>query len=137
MGAWFERSGPGQRRPGCPQIRGRPRAGQYARWRSRAPALLLPLALAACVYSPRTVTIYDPDCRIHARHMVLDAEQVAMIGRCYNDGCLVALVAFGAVSAVTAVVSGSIVVVGNVAYWFEKRSNCRPVEPPPAERRGR
>lgn len=75
--------------------------------------------------------MYDPDCRIHARHMVLDQQQVGAIGACRNEGCLVALVAFGAVSAATAVVSGSIVVVGNVAYWFEKRSNCRPVDAPP------
>lgn len=73
--------------------------------------------------------VYDRDCRIQARQMVLDERQVGAIGHCSNEGCVLALVAFGAVSAVTAVVSGSIVVVGNVAYWFEKRSNCRPIDP--------
>lgn len=85
-------------------------------------------ALAACVYAPRTVTVYDPDCRIETRHMVLDSEQVATIAHCRNEGCLALLAAMGAVSAATAVVSGSVVVVGNVVYWFEKRTQCRAVE---------
>jgi hypothetical protein len=89
---------------------------------------LLAIVLAGCVYAPRTVTVYDPDCRIVTRHMVLDAQQVGAIGHCSNEGCLTLLVAMGAVSAVSAVVSGSVVVVGNVMYWFEKRSSCRPVD---------
>lgn len=97
-------------------------------------ALLSTALLAGCVYTPRTVEVYDPACRILTRQMVLDERQVGVIGRCHNEGCVAALVAFGAVSAVTAVVSGSIVVVGNVAYWFEKRSACQPVDPPPAGR---
>lgn len=109
----------------CP---GGPAGGQYARWRSRAAAAVALLGLTACVYTPRTVTVYDRDCRIQTRQMVLDEQQVGAIGHCRNEGCLAALVAFGAVSAVTAVVSGSIVVVGNVVYWFEKRSGCRPVD---------
>lgn len=84
------------------------------------------LALAACVFAPRTVSVYDPQCQIVTRQMVLDNQQVAAIAHCQNEGCLTLLVAMGAVSAVTAIVSGSVVVVGNVAYWFEKRSLCRP-----------
>ena len=104
----------------------------------RTPVLAggLALLLAGCVYTPRTVTLYDPECRIQTRQMVLDERQVGVIGGCHNEGCVAALVAFGAVSAVTAVVSGSIVVAGNVVYWFEKRSNCRPVEPAVGERKG-
>lgn len=112
--------------------------GQYASLRRRAAGCLIAggALLAGCVYTPRSVTLYDPDCRIQTRQMVLDERQVGVIGRCHNEGCVAALVVFGAVSAATAVVSGSIVVVGNVVYWFEKRSNCRPVEPPPVDRRG-
>jgi hypothetical protein len=90
-------------------------------------ALAWVAGLSACVYAPRTVTVYDPDCQIVTRHMVLDGQQVAAIGHCHNEGCLAVLVAMGAVTAVTVVVSGSVVVVGNVVYWFEKRSQCQPV----------
>lgn len=90
-------------------------------------AAALSLVLAGCVYAPRTVSVYDPDCQIVTRHMVLDGQQVAAIAHCHNEGCLALLVTMGAVSAVTAVVSGSVVVVGNVVYWFEKRTQCKPV----------
>ena len=91
--------------------------------------LLAAWALSGCIYAPRTVSVYDPDCQIVTRHMVMDGEQVAAIAHCHNEGCLTLLVAMGAVSAVTAVVSGSVVVVGNVVYWFEKQTRCQPVSP--------
>lgn len=104
-------------------------------------AAAVALSLWGCVYAPRTVSVYDPDCQIVTRHMVLDGQQVAAIAHCHNEGCLALLVTMGAVSAVTAVVSGSVVVVGNVVYWFEKRSQCKPVPqdqftvPPPVPAR--
>jgi hypothetical protein len=36
------------------------------------------------------------------------------------------LVAMGAVTAASAVVSGSIALVGNVVYWFERQGRCNP-----------
>lgn len=56
--------------------------------------------------------------------MVLQPVQIAAIQRCSGDGCVALLVAAGATAATSAIVSGSIVVVGNVAYWFEKRGLC-------------
>ena len=95
-------------------------------------SLALAALLAGCIFAPRTVSFYDRDCRIVTRQMVLDSQQVASIAHCQNEGCLTLLVAMGAVSAVSAVVSGSVVVVGNVVYWFEKRSQCRPLAAPAA-----
>lgn len=109
----------------------RPPAGPV-RWLGAAAAWGVAAAAAGCIYAPRTVSVYDPDCRIVSRHMVLDAQQVAAISRCQNEGCLTLLVAMGAVSAVSAVISGSVVVVGNVMYWFEKRSQCQPLREPGA-----
>ena len=83
------------------------------------------LALQACIYLPRTTNVYDQECRILARHMTLEVQQVGVFGRCANEGCVAALVGIGAVSAATAVVSGSIVVAGNIVYWFEKQGFCR------------
>lgn len=80
--------------------------------------------LAACVYVPRTTSVYDADCKIYARQMNLEVEQVGGFARCANEGCVALLVGMGAVTAASAVVSGSIVVAGNVVYWFEKKGQC-------------
>jgi hypothetical protein len=90
----------------------------------RRPAVLLAALLQACVFVPRTTTVYDEDCRIHARQIVLDLEQVGVFGGCANQGCAALLVAAGVVTAASAVVSGSIAVAGNIVYWFERQGQC-------------
>lgn len=98
---------------------------------ARPAALLLLLALqTGCVFAPRTINVYDPDCQITSRQLILQAEQMPVMGHCRGEECGAMLVVFGAVSAATAVISGSIVVVGNVVYWFEKQNQCRKVTPP-------
>ena len=84
------------------------------------------LLLQACVMVPRTVERYDAECRTQARHMVLDAVQVGSIGSCSNQGCAAIATVAGITAAASAVVSGSIVVVGNVVYWLEKQGRCAP-----------
>ena len=86
--------------------------------------LLFAALLQACVVVPRTTTVYDEDCRIHMRQMVLDVEQVGFFGGCVNQGCVALLVGAGVVTAATAVVSGSIAVAGNIVYWFERQGQC-------------
>ncbi|MBK6851490.1 MAG: hypothetical protein IPG93_07750 [Burkholderiales bacterium] len=88
----------------------------------------LAVLVAGCVFAPRTIHVYDPDCQITSRQMILQAEQMPVFGHCRGEQCGAMLVIFGAVSAATAVVSGSIVVVGNVVYWFEKQNDCKRVE---------
>ncbi len=90
----------------------------------RVAALTAAAALAGCIYVPYTTTVYDPDCRILARRMIMQPQQVAALGGCANEGCVALLVAAGAATAASAVVSGSIVVAGNVVYWFEKQGQC-------------
>ena len=90
----------------------------------RAAAAVVPL-LAGCVVVPQTTYGYDPECRIVARHIELQAVQVAAIGGCSNKGCAVLLAAAGVTAAASAVVSGSIMVIGNVVYWMEKQGRCR------------
>ena len=80
--------------------------------------------LQGCVYLPRTTQLFDVECRVMVKHMVLEGAQVAAIQRCENQGCVALIVGAGVVTAATIVVSGTIVFVGNVAYWFEKRSRC-------------
>jgi len=88
--------------------------------------LLIAASLQACVFVPRTTEVYDPDCRIASKQMQLEPVQVAAFGGCTNNECAALLVFAGATAAVSAIVSGSIVVVGNIAYWFEKQGRCNP-----------
>jgi hypothetical protein len=90
----------------------------------RAAAVMLAALAAGCVYLPRTTTVYDEGCRIEAKQMRLELTQIGSFGSCQGRECAQLLVAAGAVAATTAVVSGSIVVTGNVVYWFEKQGRC-------------
>jgi len=83
------------------------------------------LMLPACVYVPRTTQVFDPECRIMTKHMVLEGGQVAAIQQCANEGCVALIVGAAAVTAATVIVSGTIVVVGNLAYWFERNARCQ------------
>lgn len=92
---------------------------------------LLPVALMqGCVYLPRTTQVYDPDCHVMANRMVLEEVQVAAIHHCANEGCVALVVTAGLATAASVVISGTIVVAGNVAYWFERRSGCVPAASP-------
>lgn len=84
--------------------------------------------LAGCIYVPRTIAVYDADCRVYSRQMDMQPVQLAAIQSCSNSGCASLLVAAGATAAASAVISGSIVIVGNVVYWFEKQGACRRAE---------
>jgi aconitase A len=89
-----------------------------------AAAIACAALLQACVYLPRTTSAYDEECQVETRHMHLAATQIGAIGSCTNRDCAYVLVAIGAVAAATAVVSGSIVLVGNVVYWLERQGKC-------------
>jgi len=97
----------------------------------RALSICLAASLLGCVFVPRTTTTYDEDCQVESHHMLLDAQQVGSIGRCANQGCIAELVAMGAVATTSAIVSGSIVVTGNVVYWLEKAGHCIGASHPP------
>ena len=79
---------------------------------------------SACVIVPVTTTDYDADCQVVRHHMELQAVQVAAINHCTNQGCGVVVIAALGVTAASAIVSGSIVVIGNMAYWAERRAGC-------------
>ena len=87
-------------------------------------ALLVLLALAGCIYVPRTTQVYDSTCHVGSRQMTLEMTQIGAFSGCQGRGCAEILVAAGAVAAASAVVSGSIVVAGNIVYWFEKEGRC-------------
>jgi len=86
---------------------------------------LICAALQACVYLPSTIETYDPECQNVAKHMALQEVQVAAIYNCQNQSCVAMIVAVGATTAASVIVSGSVVIVGNIAYWLERQATCR------------
>ena len=86
------------------------------------PALLI----SACVYYPTRVEVYDSDCSIKTRKLVLAVLPSNSVGWCSSGSAGACLAAIAAVGPVTAVVSGSIVVIGNTLYWLEKEGPCVP-----------
>jgi predicted small integral membrane protein len=91
------------------------------------PALLAAIAgaaMSACVVVPVTTADYDPDCQLVTHHMTLQTVQLAQFNRCSGQGCEMMLLAAFGVTAASAIVSGSIAVIGNVAYWAERRAGC-------------
>ena len=94
---------------------------------SLRPAVTAALAgtlASACVIVPVTIVDYDPDCRLVTHHMELQAVQLAQINHCSGQGCEVVIIAALGVTAASAIVSGSIAVIGNIAYWAERRAGC-------------
>ena len=73
---------------------------------------------------PQTRETYDPECRVTTRQVTLEAAVLGQFHTCHGRGCEVMLVSAGLVTAASAVVSGSIALVGNVVYWFEKQGRC-------------
>ena len=92
-------------------------------------AVLLLLALQGCIVVPQTRAVYDPNCQMLTRQITLETTVVGGFQRCVGDGCVAMLVAAGAITATSVVVSGSIAVVGNVVFWFEKQAQCNRAQP--------
>ncbi len=83
------------------------------------------LLLSGCV-TPKVVHVYDEKCQVMTRRMELTVEKVEALDACSNAECA-AQVLGSAISLTTSViVSGSIALAGNVAFWLEKSANCRP-----------
>jgi predicted small integral membrane protein len=97
--------------------------------RAVAIAILAASLACACVVVPVTTADYDRDCQLVTHHMALQMVQVAEINRCANQGCEMMVIAGLGVTAASAIVSGSIAIVGNIAYWAERRAGC--AAPPP------
>lgn len=74
--------------------------------------------------------MYREDCGTYEKKMTLEAYQVGSLMGCRDEGCVAGLAVAGVVSAASAVVSGSVVVVGNVVRWLERPGHC----PNPAQR---
>jgi len=86
------------------------------------PALLI----SGCIYYPKRVEVYDSDCNIKTRKLTLGVIGSNSVPNCTGGNAGACLAAIAAVGPVTAVVSGSIVVIGNTLYYMEKEGRCAP-----------
>ena len=75
--------------------------------------------VSGCIVYPKKVEFYDPECEIIVKKMTLEVVPTHSVCS-FEEECLVIL----GISAASAVVSGSIVVVGNTIYWLEKVGKC-------------
>lgn len=89
-----------------------------------ARSLVVFSSLAGCV-TPRVTQYYDEECQVVSKHIDLDVEQRIEVGQCTNQDCVWRALTGVAVFATSAVVSGSIAVVGNTAYWLERTAKCQ------------
>ncbi|MDF3012932.1 MAG: hypothetical protein K0Q78_1136 [Cellvibrio sp.] len=104
----------------------------FAHLTSRLLVTLLASALCACVVVPEKVASYDQKCMVATQKIELTVEQVAAFHdwdlHCTHFDCkseLVGLIASSAlVTTSSAVVSGSIALVGNTLYWMENQGKC-------------
>jgi hypothetical protein len=95
-------------------------------------ALSLTAVLSGCIVVARSADVYDPACKTTVKQVVLETEVVGAMVPCRNDGCLVVLASMGIISAASAVVAGSVAIVGNIAYWVERGGQCPANAPPPS-----
>lgn len=88
----------------------------------------LTLLISGCIYYPKRVEVYNSDCTIKIRKLTLGVISSNSVPNCFGGNSAACLAAIAAVGPVTAVVSESIVVVGNTLYYMEKEGKCVPRE---------
>jgi len=87
----------------------------------------LPLLVSGCVYYPHKIEHYDEQCKITFNTVELESKEMKDACARTNSSdptgaaCLAGILTLTAASAI---VSGSLVLVGNTAYWLEKKGRC-------------
>jgi hypothetical protein len=87
----------------------------------------LACVLSACIYVPKVKDdSSSPSCKTYTKSMTLEQIEVHqnLSVRCNNDECLAVLLTAAAVSAGSAIISGSIVVTNNTVHWLEYQGTC-------------
>ena len=72
------------------------------------------------MFYPKQIESYDADCGTMVRTLTLEVE-VSADNMCSTEEECIVMIAF---SAASAVISGSIVIIGNSFYWLEETANC-------------
>lgn len=82
------------------------------------------LVCQGCVYTPRVVETYAPECPEPEKKVVVDKDVVQAWPECENVGCLGSALLVGTVSAGTYLVSNTVAVTGNLGYWVGHQLDC-------------
>jgi hypothetical protein len=80
--------------------------------------------LSSCLVLPKVDMNQPLPCPLVTRQVTLDVVQIASIESCRGDACLMQLTAGGVIFAASAVVSGSVALVGNTLHWIERLGKC-------------
>lgn len=108
---------------------------------TRVAITLLTSSVCACVVTPKKVASYDEKCMVSTHKIELTVEQINLFNdvHCISNSCKMeltsALVTSALTTATSAVVSGSIALLGNTLYWAESKGKCpnfnHPEQPSP------
>ena len=89
------------------------------------------LLISACSYQAKTVRYYDEDCGAIQKKFVLTKTKLNLMTgakSCHDDECkkmlLVRVVGAPFVGPISAIISGTITVVGNTVYWLQRKVQC-------------
>ena len=92
--------------------------------RASVPLLICVIPLAGCV-TPRVVHVYDEKCQLMTRRVDLSIEKARELEACLRYDCAANVLGVALAFTATAVVSGSVALVGNTAFWLQKTANCK------------
>lgn len=97
---------------------------------SRLALILLSSTVGACVVTPKKVASYDEKCMVSTQKVVLTMEQMQMFDDidCLTKSCKSevtgALMVATLTATTSAIVSGSVALIGNTLYWLESQGEC-------------
>lgn len=94
--------------------------------------MLVCLLLSSCVVKPTVESQYDHHCQIVKKDITLSVEQLGRFNGLHCSGhhqCkaqfLGQVVGTAVLFSISAIVSGSISVVGNTMYWLSEQGKCQ------------
>jgi hypothetical protein len=86
--------------------------------------------LTSCLVLPKVDMNQPVPCPLVTRQVTLDVVQIAAIESCRGDACLMQLATGSVIFVASAVVSGSVALVGNTLHWIERMGKCAGRESP-------
>jgi hypothetical protein len=102
----------------------------FTRLTNRLILILFSSTACACVVVPKKVASYDEKCMVSTQKVELTMEQAQTFSDidCINNDCKMefvgAIASSALVTTTSAIVSGSIALVGNTFYWLESQGGC-------------
>ncbi len=103
---------------------------EFTQLTNRLVLILLSSTACACVVVPKKVASYDEKCMVSTQKVELTTEQIQIFEAitCNNNDCKTqfvgAIASSALVTTTSAIVSGSIALVGNTLYWLESQGEC-------------